>query len=634
VSSPGRGVPLPVRPARRAIVLSLLAVLALAAGLTVLRVRATLADPNFDARDASGLLKSDPGLLFYLTERVIAAHGRAPQDWHADPRIEHPALYDVPAKLPVAQEFVVAWLRLAFGDALPLHVFCLWVAGVFASCVVVGTWLLALELCCDAWLAVLAAVLAALLPATLRTMGFVLMDEDFSLPFLALHLGLLARALRVRTPLSIALCALALGCAVATWHATSFLATLEALCVLAVCLRSGVNPLRARAAWIVPVVLLAFGLGVPFLRTTGFVHSAPMVVVLALGCAAVLAPASAAVSRHRVVLSLALIVIGAAAFALQSAGANDYGHVFGLLAAKIEHFGVLPDDPSVLSPDVRLMWQGPFATMDPTTAWTMLGLSLLVVPFAIRMSWIGLVRGSADPVFVGTCLLGCAGAAAAWLVLRVVVLPAIVLPALGAAIAVRSLGLSRARMALAVIVLVQGVLFWSWLSSYSNPWYAAPRQRQAEIASMVHAVEQLVPEDASIACDSINATAILAQTNRSVILSPKWESASSRARVVELTLAFYRDTPEELHALLLTKYRCDWFLVDRFTLGYVSRYAAGLGAHDPGPRPGTAAAVFLGLDQAALSSVPGYELVYRSPPEIRQSNGAATDFFRLYRLVR
>jgi hypothetical protein len=180
---------------------------------------------------------------------------------------------------------------------------------------------------------------------------------------------------------------------------------------------------------------------------------------------------------------------------------------------------------------------------------------------------------------------------------------------------------------------VQAVLFCIWISAWSNPWYAQPRQRQAEIASMVRAVERLVPADAAVACDSINATAILAQTGRRVILSPKWESRASRARVVEFLAAFFERTPAELHDLLTGKYRCDWLLVDRFTLGFLSRYAAGLSPTQPWT-PGTAAATFLSQDQGVLAGVPGFELVWRSPDDIRQSNGAPADFFRLYRLVR
>jgi len=279
------------------------------------------------------------------------------------------------------------------------------------------------------------------------------------------------------------------------------------------------------------------------------------------------------------------------------------------------------------------MWQGPFATLGIGSAATLLGLSLLVVPLAAREAWIALRRGAADPTLAATALLACAGVIAAWLVSRVVVLPAMLLPALGAAIAARHLGVPRARWLLLASALVQAVFFWTWISTYSNPWYAQPRQRQAEIAAMVRAVERLVPEGAAIACDSINSTAILAQTGRRVILSPKWESQSSRARVVEFLTAFYAGTPRDLRDLLTGKYRCDWLLVDRFTLGYLSRWAAGLRAGEA-PRPGTAAATLLSQDSVVLGDVPGYELVYRSPPGIRQSDGSPTDFFRLYRLSR
>jgi hypothetical protein len=80
------------------------------------------------------------------------------------------------------------------------------------------------------------------------------------------------------------------------------------------------------------------------------------------------------------------------------------------------------------------------------------------------------------------------------------------------------------------------------------------------------------------------------------------------------------------------EFRARHLLVDRFTLGYQSRYLAGLGAHEPLPA-GSAAEAFLDQDPARLASVPGFELLYRSPPDLVQSNGAPSDFFRLYRLT-
>lgn len=601
--------------------------------MTIARVRATLADPNFDAHDPSGLLKSDPGLLYYLVERVVEAGGSAPDDWRADPRIEHPATYDVPAHLPTGQEFVVAWLRLAIGDALPLHVFCLWVSSACASLVLAGVWLLAFELTSSAWLALLSAALAAALPATWRTLGFVLMDEDFSLPFFALHLGLLARALRVRTPTSIALATIALGLALATWHAMNFFAALEALSLVAWCAWANVNPLRARGAWLAPVILFAFGLGVPFLRASGFACSLAMVCVVALWLAALGEHWTGRRFGLRVLLVLAFVVSGLIAFAANQARSmpNEYAHVFGLIAAKVQHLGVLPDDPRTLTPDVRLMWQGPFATLDASAAWMLLGLALILVPLAVRVSLRSL-RPESDSMHVRAwSWFACCACAAAWLISRTVVLPAILLPALVAPLVASILASARARVAIAAFVGVQALIFGSWIANYSNPWYAAPVQRQAEIAALLHAIPALVPEDAAIAADSMNSTAILAHTRRRAILSPKWESSASRARVVEFLNAFYTLNPAAFRELIVQRYQCRYLLVDRFTLGYLSRYAAGCVTAEP--RPGTAASAFLSRDASVLENVPGFELIYRSPITIRQSDGSPTDFFRLYALA-
>jgi hypothetical protein len=593
--------------------------------MTIARVQRTVSDPNFDAHDATGLLKSDPGLLYYLVERIVEAGGAIPGDWSADPRIEHPSVYDVPEHLPVAQEFVVAWLRLVAGDALPLHVFCLWVAGVFASLALVGVWLLARELSSSAGLAMLAAFFAATLPASWRTMGFVLMDEDFSLPFFALHLGLLARAARVRTPLSMLVASLALAAALSTWHATSFLFALEAAAVAVTCFTFAANPLRERWTWSLPVVLVATALLVPFLRHGAFVTSAGMLVVFALWLDALVGRRIGAHIgvRARLAAAFALVgVIGAFA-AFRSSG--DHEHVFALLWAKIEHFGVRPADPLALAPDVRLMWQGPFETLEPSVAWSMFGSTLVVAVFALVVAF---RRGANDARLFAAALGACFALGAAWLVARVVVFPALLLPAIALSVLASAMPRKWSLAAMCALVFAQSASFASWFADYRNPWYAAPVQRQAEIRALIRALPALVPEDEAVAADSINATAILAHTRRRAILSPKWESRASRARVVEFLTAFHTLPPDEFRALLVSKYRCRYLLVDRVTLGYLCAYTAGLRGFEP--RAGSAASVFLSQDEHVLKNVSGFRLLYRSPLGILQSNGEPTDFFRLY----
>jgi hypothetical protein len=118
--------------------------------------------------------------------------------------------------------------------------------------------------------AVLAAATWAVLPASYRTIGFVLVREDFSLCWFALHLWLLARALRLRTAGSALLATAALVLFVATWHAASFVFALEALLVLCWYLRTGENPLASRRAAACVALLVAGTLLSPALRARFF----------------------------------------------------------------------------------------------------------------------------------------------------------------------------------------------------------------------------------------------------------------------------------------------------------------------------------------------------------------------------
>ena len=52
---------------------------------TAVRVHAALHDSNFDATSPVGMLKSDPGLLYYFTESIVRAGGMPPPDFRAPP---------------------------------------------------------------------------------------------------------------------------------------------------------------------------------------------------------------------------------------------------------------------------------------------------------------------------------------------------------------------------------------------------------------------------------------------------------------------------------------------------------------------------------------------------------------------
>ena len=72
------------------------------------RIDTAFSLPEFDKLHAEGMLKSDPGLLYYLTQSVVEAGGRAPPDFRADPRVEHPLESDLPAMFTVGPKFVLS----------------------------------------------------------------------------------------------------------------------------------------------------------------------------------------------------------------------------------------------------------------------------------------------------------------------------------------------------------------------------------------------------------------------------------------------------------------------------------------------------------------------------------------------
>jgi hypothetical protein len=595
---------------------------------STLRIHAALTDPGFDSSSPKGMLRSDPGLLYYFTERIVAAHGAAPSDFRADPRIEHPEATDVPATFTIGQEFFVAWGYLLLGAHVPLHVFCVWIMGLWASLAALGVYGLARELSGRVGWAALAVALYAAMPANYRTVGWILMSEEFSVPWFALHLWLLARAARVRTPGSILLASLPLVVAVSTWHAMQFFLALEAACVFAWFQRTDRNPLQARGAWILPATLLGFAGVVPVLRSTQFALSLPMQILLAMGAAAAWPRRGA-----RAVAWIALGAASATAFAwshFHPGGIGEYGHVFALMIEKVRHLGQLPEDPGALPIEARMMWQGPFATLSFPSLSGLLGIGALALPAVVfaRSIW----RGAASVA----CGLACLSIPVAWLVERAIILPGLLLPAVGAAAAARLFGAKRARGIVASLGCA-GVLAQAWycidrIETTPIGWYQ-PRQRQVEIAELVEQIPRLVPEGEAIAADFMTSTAILAHTGHPILFQPKWESRRTRERTVELFEAFYQRSPEGLRRLLVDKYRCRYLVVDRsfFGIQRASWYAAGLRAGQA--LPGTCAAVFLDQDPAVLSGVPGYRLLYRSPDRIRFASGDPTDFYRVYELA-
>jgi hypothetical protein len=592
-----------------------------------LRIQTALGDANFDAHDARPLLRSDPGLLYYITDRIVESGGGIPDNFSADNHIEFPAASNIPEMFSVGQEFVVAWAKLWFDD-VPLHIVALWAMSIFASTSLFWIYLLCRELTGKASWAIFATLVALVLLGNYRTIGFLLIREDFSMPWLAMHLYALARAWRLRTNSSIVFAAVAMVLAAATWHAMGFMLTIEAGVILAWHLRSGENPMKVRGAWLFPLVVAIGCVTIPVLRSKGFLFSIPMLIIASLSVSAI-------VERRELLSPRAVrwTALAAIAVLLPSAGflsstllgtTNDYSHVFELMAAKAKYMGELPGDPRLLSFDVRLLWQGPFDT--PTWQYFSgaLGIGLLALPIALvagAWGWFKL-KGEGPQNLLYAFIIG--GVLAAVLVQRTVVLPTLVAPV------ILALGLQRIKLVPLRAVIIVGALAWQlqgfsfWLTTYKNPWYLPP-ERNSEMADVLRWIEANVPPEEPIASDFVTSTAVLAHAGNPILVQPKYETTSTRRRIEQFTDAFSSGSLAEYHQLLKDN-DCRYVLTN-FHFWRESTYQMGFPPPTPGwmPPADSPFTWFCNPQPRVIRNIPGFELVYRT------KNKFAPGYFRVFR---
>lgn len=592
---------------------------------TQARVWRATSDPNFNSQESAGMLKSDPALLHYISQRILTAGGALPEDFRADPRVQHPTTTDLPAEFTVGQEFLLAWAYQASGSNLPLHLFATYLMALLAALSALGVFgVVYWRTASQAW-ALAAAALFCLLPANYRTIGFILVREDLSLPLFLGHLALLARAERRRTAGAFLLAGVLLALALSTWHAMGFFVVLELLVLQLWFLRPGDSPFEGRGAWAVLIGPIVAATLVPAMQASGLLFSLGMQLCLSLLGVAWWRTRYRA--RHggarfgrlpSLGLSLGLLGLMASAKALWVQQASSYTHVFAVIWAKLAHLGVRPADPNQISFDARLLWQGPFEGLPLERFQELLGWGvLLLVPAVWSLAARRRSQQSGFEAFLILFLL--AALPTAWLIGRTSILVGSLLPMMLICIP----KLPRAgllRSALGLVLALQALSFVRFLADYRISWYVPP-ERQLEIAELVRWVEQNLEVEEPLVGDFMNSTAILAHSGNPIVLQPKYETERSRRRAERFFEAFFAGSPEELAALVRGPFQSELLLVDRFTLGSLSPWVAG---YPQGPLPGSAGAFLLSQEAETLEGIAGYELLYRSR--------LASDFFRLYRL--
>jgi hypothetical protein len=472
--------------------------------------------------------------------------------------------------------------------------------------------------------ACLGGVLFALSPANYRTVGFILVREDLSLPWFALHLYLVIRAGRLGTPGAYAMAGLALLLALASWHAMVFVVALEAACVFAWFLRSGTNPLvypgssrRAggwAGSWALVLVLALGAVAVPVLRAKLFVLSIPMQLCFAMGAVTILERRTALGRGARVAAAgAAWLLLFAASLAMGAS--DDYTHVFQLVASKLRFLGSLPDDPAALPFGARLLWQGPFANGSVAELVVGLLLGSFLLPVALLQAVPGWWRGRGDARYLVLVALAVGCAVLAVLVQRNLALVGLLTPAV-CVVALRDARLSSTW--LAGLVAAQVIGFAGVMERRELHWYYPVQQ--AEIATLVDWTDEHLARGTPIATDYINSTALLVSGRHPMLLQPKYETRASRDRIETFLDTFFHNSVDDFHALL-ERHGFPYVLIDTQTL-WQMRYTAGLALSLERPHPGTAASVFLNATPGVFDRARGFRLLYRSP--------YPSDMMRLY----
>jgi hypothetical protein len=623
----------------RGLLASIALLLAVVAGWRM-RVWITHSNPAWERDSPVGLLKSDPALLYWFTERIAEDGGSIPDDFARTTSVQWPDEVDARVEFPQLQPWLAANLWRAFGGRTPLHEFCLSLFSFLAALTAVAAFGLALELTREPGAptrrwgpAVVALALFFVLPANWRTTSFVLLGEDVAFPCLAFHLWLLARAARVRSAASFLLCGAFLAAAMAAWHATGFFVAIEAGALLAWTLRSGENPFAARRAWLALVPVAVVGALEPMMRGKLQLLSLPMALAYALLALAWIERRRrlAPLARTGVALGVVAATLGLGLLLARALGGGlgDYSHVFRLIAAKLANLGVKPRDPATLPFEVRILWQGPFDTLQGRALWLHLGTALLGGALLAALALPAWVRGRGDSRSAMLALAGAVALLATWLIQRTEILAGFLLAVASAVALVRTTdargGGAKAAAALALLLPPAWIFFVgppgkpSFVAYYrATPAWYHPRIVE-EYRAAIDAVERLVPKDAPVAADEILSTAILAHARRPILVQPKYEWKAARARLEEFRTAATLGTPQQLADFLRSK-RCRHLLFDWRTL-WDTREQVGLADSVTAPRPDSAIAIAA----AQPDRLPGFKLLWKSE--------LPRDGLRLYELI-
>ncbi|MFH0777676.1 MAG: tetratricopeptide repeat protein, partial [Candidatus Eisenbacteria bacterium] len=406
-----------------------------------------------------------------------------------------------------------------------------------------------------------------------RTIGNFL-REDFTLVLmfgsLAFFLYSLSDGNRRRavtfSVLSGALLFLALG----SWHLTQFYFLLFSVGVALWAMLREDRERLLRSFGVLTLFAVLAGLAFPVLRSRLFFLSHPLVISYALLLAGLLARRRGLSRRGFASAFVPLSIAAAVVVWILTRGYLEYSHVYSLMLEKLRHLGVKPAQPSALSYDGRVFWQGPFESPTPVSVLFYFGhiFPALLLPLA------GLTREALRKRFTSE------GCLAIFLILSFFVLylfierMAVFLVffaccVAGGAVLVKG----RTVRIAALVLLIGGLAVGAWeVSGYKTrtgvvSWYAKTLELAQSPALLSTAADKdeltewiLAHSDSSDVFLTWMAEGpdVLTATGRPVNLHSMFESQEIRRKNHEFITALYSD--EETFYRVFTKFDSDYFV--------------------------------------------------------------------------
>lgn len=319
----------------------------------------------------------------YRTAKLVAAHGRITSP---DSKLQYPEGVDIRERITVLMETVtgLAYRYLA-PKTVPFHIFVLLFVALVSSLSVVplyGTIVLA---CRNRVAGLIGAAFYAVTPAVYTTViapGYEY--QDFALPLIFFHIYFFVRAMKSQgsSTYSFALLSGAfLFAGFAAWHLTQFYFTLFVVFIIFSFLF--VRAFDMKPFDVIAAVAVLAGYIIPAQRSAAFLVSLAMLLTYAVVIGSLI-PVRRPVLQ-KTMTGVLIVIAGLVTAYIAFASVAEYRLVYGLILAKVTHFGIRPPDPGALPWEILVMWVSPF--IEPsfqTVVFSIGGLAIAGIIGAVR----------------------------------------------------------------------------------------------------------------------------------------------------------------------------------------------------------------------------------------------------------